>query len=649
MNPQNQTALDPQVVNLAKAIREIETGGQPDPFVAKGKSGEFGAYQYTPDTWKKDSIQFLGKEIPLASADKLTQNEVAYKKLKHLKDQGYNVGQIASIWNSGSPDWQGKVGTNKYGVRYNVPQYVDAVANAYQSLKSGGTPTYQKTASTVTDPNVAEGGYKPWFPATGNEGGVAAGFKAAGNLIPSAFNFGKGLIRMINPVNTLKTIGEIPQAYREAKEALGDSDAMAISGAAAHLLPETVKAFTPESIQQIVKGDLQGAAKTFQEDPFGQAAPVVLAAGGAAKAGGPRATRVFEKAVEKTAAPVIKPVEAAGRFAGDVTTSAVSHLTGLEPSTIRKIIADPKQFSKIQQENATRGGLAGEVRSAIETRLEDLSDVGKGYQSIRSSNQVAQVPPGWIDEVLLNKGLKIGKNGKITADSNSITRNPADLRALEKFYKDWSKKKQLSPNEYLNMRSDLGELSKFDKLTGSGKTRASETVGKDLYAKANELIRDKSFEELSALDEVYRVEREFLDGVQKDYFNRDGTFKDGAPGKIANALNKEGLRERLEALIPGISKRIEILKAVEDIQKASGIKVGTYGRILAGAGGYATGGLPGLIVSEIITSPSMAVPILRSYGYLGEKAAPIVNTLRVLGGDVGKKGGIMLPLMNQDR
>ncbi len=141
--------LDSQVVNLAKAIRETETRGQRDPYKARGKSGEFGAYQYTPDTWAKDVKQFTGKDVPLEQSDKLLQNEVAYKKLKSLKDKGYNVGQIASIWNSGVPEWEGKTGVNSKGVKYDVPQYVNAVAMAYQRLKAGQTPNYENTASTV--------------------------------------------------------------------------------------------------------------------------------------------------------------------------------------------------------------------------------------------------------------------------------------------------------------------------------------------------------------------------------------------------------------------------------------------------------------------------------------------------------------------
>lgn len=142
VQPEQQSELDPQAVNLAKAIRQHESGGD---FTARGKSGEYGAYQYTPDTWNTDSQKYLGQSVSLEQATPEQQNEVAYKKIKELKDQGNNVGQIASIWNSGSPEWEGKTGTNSYGVQYDVPKYVDSVSSLYQQYKSQTPKQSQKT------------------------------------------------------------------------------------------------------------------------------------------------------------------------------------------------------------------------------------------------------------------------------------------------------------------------------------------------------------------------------------------------------------------------------------------------------------------------------------------------------------------------
>lgn len=147
--------LDPQVVNLAKAIRQTESGGN---WSAKGKSGEYGAYQFTPETWSESSKKYLGQEIPLEKATPQQQNEVVYKRIKEWKDSGKNVGQIASMWNAGEgePDaYTGKfsngqpsVGKNKKGVSFDVPSYANSVASAYQNLKRGVTPV-----STTNNPS----------------------------------------------------------------------------------------------------------------------------------------------------------------------------------------------------------------------------------------------------------------------------------------------------------------------------------------------------------------------------------------------------------------------------------------------------------------------------------------------------------------
>jgi len=135
-NPSTTPQMDNDVINLAKAIRQTESGGD---FNAKGASEESGAYQWTPATWKAHAKQALGDEN--AEMTPSNQNAVAYTVLKSWKDQGLNPAQIAAKWNSGSETgWENKRGVNKFGVEYDVPKYVKSVTDAYQTVKTGGTP-----------------------------------------------------------------------------------------------------------------------------------------------------------------------------------------------------------------------------------------------------------------------------------------------------------------------------------------------------------------------------------------------------------------------------------------------------------------------------------------------------------------------------
>lgn len=159
MNPQNQTnptALDQDAVNMAKAIRQSESGGN---FAARGKSGEYGAYQFTPSTWNNLSQKYLGQPVDLEKSTPEQQNEVAYRQIKDWKDKGYNVGQVASMWNAGEGEpeaytgkfsnGQSSIGKNDKGVAFDVPKYVQSVAETYQNIKTG------KPITTVS-PSYAE-------------------------------------------------------------------------------------------------------------------------------------------------------------------------------------------------------------------------------------------------------------------------------------------------------------------------------------------------------------------------------------------------------------------------------------------------------------------------------------------------------------
>lgn len=187
MQPQTPQQLDQDVVRLAKSIRKIESG---DNFQARGKSGEYGGYQYTQDTWAARSKKYLGRDVPLEAATPEEQNEVQYKWMKEKKDAGYDVGQIASMHNAGegrpNAHLEGFKGTNKFGVQYDVPAYAEKVARTYQELKSQqGTAPQGGTQSPI--------GYAPPKPPE-QASQEASGQEQSGGFLDDVGNFAKGLI-----------------------------------------------------------------------------------------------------------------------------------------------------------------------------------------------------------------------------------------------------------------------------------------------------------------------------------------------------------------------------------------------------------------------------------------------------------------------
>lgn len=326
------TQLDPDAVNLAKAIRQVESGGN---FQAKGRSGEYGAYQYTPATWASDSQKFLGKQIPLVGATKEQQNEVAYKKIKFLKDQGYNVGAVASIWNSGSPDkyLQDYKGINSYGASYDVPKYAKSVATAYHTIKGGGQvgadPNNPSSTANTTPLQKSEvsAGVAP-------EGGYSAGGFAK-NVVKSGAGLIGGIANMaLHPIDTIKNVGGLAV------------------GAVEKLIPGMQgQEYKVDAVGKFFKdryGGIENVKNTFYNDPVGAILDLstVLTGGGAlvtkigtvgkmgelAKAGN-IASKVGEviNPIGLTGKAIAGSVNLATKTAGNVLskTSGLDKITGL--------------------------------------------------------------------------------------------------------------------------------------------------------------------------------------------------------------------------------------------------------------------------------------------------------------------------------
>jgi DNA-binding NarL/FixJ family response regulator len=112
---------------IAEAIKTVESGGN---YNAKGASGESGAYQFMPSTWKSWAGKYLGNAN--APMTKINQDKVATSRISELLKQGYDSKEIALIWNGGSPTV--KKGVNSYGVKYDTGAYANKVLSTLRSL-----------------------------------------------------------------------------------------------------------------------------------------------------------------------------------------------------------------------------------------------------------------------------------------------------------------------------------------------------------------------------------------------------------------------------------------------------------------------------------------------------------------------------------
>src|SRR5574343_120105 len=126
MSPPSPIELE--VKRVAHAIMLLETGGDS---TLVGKSGERGIYQFMPRTWRRWSREVGVEEMTVPN-----QKKVAEHKIRRWVEAGYTPQQIASMWNSGSPNWKNRKGVNRFGVKFDTEKYVEKFNLKYYTYET---------------------------------------------------------------------------------------------------------------------------------------------------------------------------------------------------------------------------------------------------------------------------------------------------------------------------------------------------------------------------------------------------------------------------------------------------------------------------------------------------------------------------------
>lgn len=333
---------------------------------------------------------------------------------------------------------------------------------------------------------------------------------------------------------------------------------------------------------------------------------------------GKRVKDAVTPAIEGTARKVAPTVGKAAEFGAAQTF-------GLKPETIKSIIKNPELFTTKEMSAINRDSVFNKVKTAVDKRLNDLSATGKGYEKIKNLPNEVNVSEKTVIDSLKNKGIDV-TDGKIKVDLGSdIQLSKADIKGLEEVMSLIGGKGTLTPKEVLNLRGRLSELAKY----GEGKTNASKTVAREIRSAVDEIAK-KEIPGLNKLDSKFSKEIKLMNEAKKAIFKKDGTIKPNAISTITNLTGrgKEQLLPLMENIVPGITKDVNILKAVQDIQAAGSNKVGTYARTAMGVGtGAIAGGPVGAIIGMIMTSPQMAVKLLRAYAKYKNLPKQKVNSL----------------------
>jgi len=611
--------LDQSVVNLAKAIRQHETGNRQ----VAGASGELSSrYQFLPSTWKGWAKRYLGSSNAPLSLE--NENKVSYMRIKEWKDQGYNPAQIASMWNSGSPNWEGKVGINKSGVKYDVPKYVNNVFSLYKQYKA---ESEQPISIPKTKDEISAEIYNPVNPYKTGDTAMTALGKTVSNMPTSFWNFTRGVFHFFNPIENVGKVVDLKNTLNDInQEAQQGVESPSVMDVAREMPGAAYEMFVPKFFKSLFKGDLDEASRIIVNDPFNQIAPVVFGLDSGVKAikGKPIASKIITKQSETAIGKTAENVKNAAQKTGEY---AVSQATGLQPKTIETIVSQPEKFSRKSIETIDRTSLAEDVFNKMQTIIEEKSDLGKGYEPIRTTEKVVNFSIKDIKPILDKFGIKIDKVFDPVITKESIPMSSADVASLGNFLKLYASGKELTANAFLNARQALANMAKYD----AAKTNASNVLAREIRVKLNELA-DVQLPELRTLDKKFESSIGQYKQIMSEYLTKDKAtgeirFKDGAITRIANATNKgrNQILERLEKIKPGITEEINIVRAIENIKDAQGKMVGAYGRPVSALIGYGLSGAVGAVLGLMFSSPTFAVYLLRLFGQATKTSKPVIE------------------------
>lgn len=487
--------LDNNVVALTRAMRTIESGND---YNKPGASKEYGAYQYIKPTWQRDAGKFL--KNPDAPMTPENQNFVAYSRVKELKDQGYRPDQILSIWNSGGPDYEGKVGKNKYGVEYNVPRHVQRGMAEYQKevQKLGGSfgpnVANASTRQEQVAPEVQE------EPKQKSLGGFVS------NLISSGGKLLGGIGHAVaNPYETVSGIANIGAGALETGIMKG-ADAL---GVPHNNLPPTPEMEQFKGVVDFYKqryGGIENVKDTLYEDPVGAVADASVLLGGAGAAIGKVGTVAEISGLARTGSAISKagslvdPLKVAGRGLGAIKSGASKTTTAMGDALTP---LDDGLVNTLKPENV-RPEMSLTERAV--TKQKNLKDLNKYMEQAKRSvsnysedNALKLASQKAEDAVAqMDKQLKLyGKTKDMALER--IASKPVDITGIkDSFAEKVSERTGAKFTQRGVVTTPRGQFSTITSATDRGLLTDTYSILKKLESNPTALRTDKAVDALQA-------------------------------------------------------------------------------------------------------------------------------------------------------
>lgn len=577
-----QQPTDQQALALTHALALQESGHNGTPnYNAVGDAGTSkGAYQ-----WQPGNFESAAKTAGLDPNDFSPENQdkVAYSEVKAYKDKGYDPGQIASLWNSGSPNnWQNHSGTttiNGKAISYDTPAYVKGVQKYYQQLTQQSQPGSNYNPTPFSN--------------------------------PGAVDF-SGETQSATPTQSPVTLGSI------GKGALG-------------LLSSAEKPFI-----DLAAAPIQGLAKALgKPDPFqqgiggGQAPaqvdPLASTAGGVAEQEAGNAAQVGSYFVPGGEGVV--PAVAGGATMG-LLQGAGNAMSNQDNLT--DVATQGAEGATIGGGTAgvlgAAGGLLGKAGEALsgegaQKALAGLKDAYTSALNLTAGERGMESATGKdLAKVLVDNGVPLARNDNSTLDaSDAITQLQSKLNTLN------DKADPLVATA--DAKGDLVSLPQILEQTQQDirdmGLSASDTKAK--LVSAENQMKDEI--EANGTHVIPSVAEDIKQGLQATAFKKGRIPSDEAATQsdIAYALSKR-MRSTLEDVVGSTDKgseyaninaeRSQLVDAVKRLTKLDGVRTVKGGRL-----GKMAGGLTGTIIGGSTGNPLAAL----AGDYFGGKAAEFLN------------------------
>lgn len=447
---------------------------------------------------------------------------------------------------------------------------------------------------------------QPFFPTTGQEWVVEWTLKTLWNIPTSLYNLGAGGVNI---------------ASTAAQEWVGSTASMLgkwIVRSAWQWAESVSQAYQQWGALWATSKILEGTQKAITQDPALLFAPqMIKGAWVATKAGGKAIVAQAEKVAPKITNAIIKTPQALWKWVTTWTEYSTSLATGLSREAQQTIKSSPALYKEARLWNITAQGELENFVKATDARLADLSELWKGYESIKAWNKVASVDD--ITNAYV-KATEWVRNTQLTKADRLVLKDANDYMSQLKW--------ELDETDLLWLRRQLDSIM-YDPNTGLKRkiSPTGERIVNSMRAEIDKIAKER-IPWLKELDAQYWPEVALLKDVKKQIYDANGNIKPTALSTIWNIVwkNKDFKLEQFQKIYPELGARIKALKAFEEVQSLGEIKTGS---VIRQGGAIAVGSAvaPWLwtIVWWLATNPYVVARILEAYGIAKAKIQSIIS------------------------